>query len=91
MQPELIFLGFLLGALGSGLCFLLHDPNDVTANIIGGCLGGLFAAVSIGHVAIYTRSTIALLILSGYVGGSVLHAILYNTPARPRGDGDQNG
>ena len=87
MQPELIFLGFLLGALGSGLCVLLHDTKDVTANIIGGCLGGLFAAVSIGQVAIYTRSTIALLILSGYVGGSMLHAILYR-PSHDAGDGN---
>ena len=88
MQPDLIFLGAFLGALGSGLCFLLHDTKDVTANLIGALLGGLFAAIGIGQATTYTTPTIALLILSGYVGGSVLHAILYNTQPRPRGDHD---
>ena len=32
MQPELIFLGLVLGAIGSALCVLLHDTNDVIAN-----------------------------------------------------------
>ena len=32
MQPELIVLGLVLGAIGSALCVLLHDTNDVIAN-----------------------------------------------------------
>ena len=32
MQPDLIFLGLVLGAIGSALCVLLHDTNDVIAN-----------------------------------------------------------
>ena len=87
MQPELIVLGLVLGAIGSALCVLLHDTNDVIANLIGGLLGGLFAAIGIGQATTYTTPIIALLILSGYVGGSMLHAIVYRTP--DTGDGHE--
>ena len=76
MTPEMMVLGIFLGALGSLLCVLLHDNNHVIENMIGGILGGLFAASGVGKVAEYTTPTIALLLMSGYVGGSVLYALL---------------
>lgn len=75
MTTAIIALGLLLGALASGLHILVstRDLTDVeiACRLLGGAISGLFCVMLLDS-AQYSRSTIMLILLAGYVGGDLL-------------------
>lgn len=74
-----ILIGMTLGLLASGVQILMHTPGmhriAKITRLIGGVLGGLFAATTIGAGEI-TTADLVLMLLVGYVVADLLAAVL---------------
>lgn len=72
-------VAMLLGAFATFLNVVMAQceltSQQVTAYIVGGALGGMVAAWGIGFTPDIRPSLVVLVMLSGYLGADVLHAL----------------
>lgn len=75
-----ILIGMLLGMLSSGVQVVLQERERpcvvIVARLIGGLLGGLFAAISVGSTEIVVKDVV-LILLAGYVAADLFAFIVF--------------